>query len=129
MNVLRIFSDAGGVARVERREVPLQRDAQGRATSPAFAARQFFFRETPPGHVHGQHRAPQRQLIFVTGGTGEIELDDGSRWPFGPGDLIFAENTTGQGHVTRTLEGTRGFVHVTVPDDFAITDWPLVDRS
>lgn len=129
MNVLRIFSGADGVARVERRTVPLQRDAQGRATSPAFSARQFFFRETPAGHVHGRHRAPQRQLIFVTSGAGEIELDDGSRWPFAPGDIIFAENTTGQGHVTRTLEGVRGFVHVSVPDDFSIADWPLVDHA
>ena len=129
MNVLRIFSDADGIARVERREVPLQIDAQGRATSPAFPAGRFFFRETPPGHVHGRHRAPQRQLIFVASGAGEIELDDGSRWPFGPGDVIFAENTTGQGHVTRTLAGIRGFFHVSVPDDFAITDWPLADHS
>ena len=80
MNVLRIYSDSQGTARVERRQVPLQSDAQGRATSTPFDARQFFFRETPPGHVHGRHRAPQRQLIFVTSGAGEIELDDGSRW-------------------------------------------------
>jgi len=128
MNVLRIYSDSQGTARVERRQVPLQSDAQGRATSTPFDARQFFFRETPPGHVHGRHRAPQRQLIFVTSGAGEIELDDGSRWRFGPGDLIFAENTSGRGHVTRTLEGIRGFVHLSVPDDFAITDWPLVEH-
>ena len=126
MNVLRIYSDANGIARVERRAVPLERDAQGRATSASFAVRNFFFRETPPGHVHGRHRAPQRQLIFVTSGQGAIELDDGSRWPFGPGDLIFAENTTGLGHITHTLEGIRGFVHLSVPEDFAVTDWPLV---
>ena len=128
MNVLRIYSDPDGIARIERRTVPLERDAQGRATSAAFAARQFFFRETPPGHVHGRHRAPQRQLIFVVSGRGEIELDDGSRWQFGPGDLIFAENTVGLGHVTRTLEGIRGFVHLGVPDDFAISDWPLAEQ-
>ena len=128
MNVLRIYSDPHGIARIERRKVPLERDQQGRATSTSFAARQFFFRETPPGHVHGKHRAPQRQLIFVTSGCGVIELDDGSLWRFGPGDLIFAENTAGQGHVTRTLEGIRGFVHVGVPDDFSVTDWPLADE-
>ena len=129
MHVLRIYSDPQGVARVEHRRVPLEFDAQGRATSASFAAGRFFFRETPPAHVHGRHRAPQRQLIFVTTGAGAIELDDGSRWPFGPGDLIFAENTTGQGHLTHTLEGIRGFVHLSVPDDFAITDWPLVEQA
>src|SRR5262245_21133689 len=129
MNVLRIYSDPQGIARVERRAVPLERDAQGRATSIAFPGGAFFFRETPRGHVHGRHRAPQRQLIFVTSGSGAIELDDGSRWRFGPGDIIFAENTAGQGHVTHTLEGVRGFVHLAVPDEFAVTDWPLVDQS
>ena len=128
MNVLRIYSDSQGIARVERRAVPLQRDAQGRATSLAFSGGAFFFRETPPGHVHGRHRAPQRQLIFVTSGQGAIELDDGSRWPFGPGDVIFAEDTTGRGHVTHTLKGVRGFMHVAVPEDFTITDWPLVGQ-
>lgn len=129
MNVLRIYSGPDGAARVERRIVPLAADAQGRATSAAFPAERFFFRETPPGHVHDRHRAPQRQLIFVTSGSGEIELDDGSRWGFRPGDLIFAENTTGSGHVTRTLEGIRGFVHVAVPEDFVISDWPLAERA
>ena len=129
MNVLRIYSDADGIARVERRVVPLAADAEGRATSAAFPGGRFFFRETLPGHVHGRHRAPQRQLIFVTSGTGEIELDDGSRWRFAAGDLIFAENITGNGHVTRTLAGTRGFVHLAVPDDFVITEWPLAAPS
>ena len=89
MNVLRIYSDPQGTARIERRQVPLATDAQGRATSTPFDARQFFFRETPPGHIHGRHRAPQRQLIFVTSGAGEIVLNsidaDGTKAGF---DLI-----------------------------------------
>ena len=60
-----------------------------------------------------------------TGGAGEIELGDGTRHRFGPGDVIFAEDTAGDGHVTRTLEGTRGFAHLPVPDGFDITRWPL----
>src|SRR5258706_125910 len=41
------------------------------------------------------------------------------------GFFIFAEDTTGEGHVTRTLEGTRGFAHVPVPGEFDITRWPI----
>lgn len=128
MRVMRIFADTAGAARVEWREVPLAPDAGGRPTSPMFDAMQVFFRESPPGHVHGRHRAPRRQLIFVAGGVGEVVLDDGSRWRFGPGDVLFAENTTGHGHVTRTVEGTRAFVHVSVPASFDITAWPLAQR-
>jgi quercetin dioxygenase-like cupin family protein len=101
-------------------------DAQGRPTSATFAAERFFFRDTPAGHVHGRHHAPQRQFIFVASGIGEVELDDGSKWRFQPGDVVFAEDTTGHGHVTRSLEGVRGFVYLTVPEEFDITRWPLV---
>ena len=125
MIVTRIYAAADGTARIERRAVPMQPDTSARPTSPDVPALRLFFRDTPPAHVHARHRAPQRQFIFVVSGTGEIELDDGSRWRFGPGDVLFVENTTGKGHVTRTLEGTRGFAHVPVPPEFDITTWPL----
>jgi quercetin dioxygenase-like cupin family protein len=126
MIVTRIYAAPDGKARIERREVPMTPDASGRATSPAVAALRLFFRDTPPAHVHQKHRAPQRQFIFVTSGVGEIELSDGMRYRFMPGDVLFAEDTTGEGHVTRTIEGTRGFAHVPVPDEFDITCWPKI---
>jgi hypothetical protein len=125
MVVTRIFTAADGSARVERREIPMQPDATGRATSADLPALRLFFRETPPAQVHPKHRAPQRQFIFVTAGKVEIELDDGTCHRFDPGDILFAEDTTGDGHVTRTLEGMRGFAYVPVPPEFDITRWPL----
>jgi hypothetical protein len=125
MIVTRIFADKDGKACIERREVPMQPDRSGRATSADFPALRLFFRDTPPSHLHDKHRAPQRQFIVVVSGVGEIELDDGSRHRFAPGALLFAEDTTGEGHITRTLEGTRGFAHVPVAPDFDITRWPL----
>jgi hypothetical protein len=125
MIVTRIFAGDDGRARIERREVPMQPDRSGRPTSADFPALRLFFRDTPPPHVHDKHRAPQRQFIFVVTGSGEIELDDGSRHGFGPGALMFFEDTTGAGHITRALEGTRGFVHVPVGAEFDITAWPL----
>jgi hypothetical protein len=126
MIVTRVYADAGGTARVERRLVPMEPDVGGRATSADLPALRLFFRDTPPAHVNPKHRAPQRQFIFVTSGIGEIELADGRRHRFVPGDVLFAEDTTGDGHITRSLEGTRGFAHVPVPDAFDITRWPLV---
>ena len=125
MIVTRIFADKDGKARIERREVPMQPDRSGRATSADFPALRLFFRDSPPSHVHDKHRAPQRQFIVVVSGVGEIELDDGTRHRFAPGALLFVEDTTGEGHITRTLEGTRGFAHVPVAPEFDITRWPL----
>jgi len=125
MIVTRIFANSDGKARIERRQVPMQPDRSGRPTSADFPALRLFFRDTPPSHLHDKHRAPQRQFIVVVSGVGEIELDDGSRHRFAPGALLFVEDTTGDGHITRTLEGTRGFAHVPVAPEFDITRWPL----
>ena len=129
MIVTRIYADAEGRARIERRAVPMAPDASGRATSPDFCALRLFFRDTPPAHVHEKHRAPQRQFIFVASGAGEVELGDGTCHRFGPGEVLFVEDTTGEGHVTRTLQGVRGFAHVPVPAEFDITGWPLAAAS
>jgi hypothetical protein len=123
--VTRIFAAADGTARLERREVPMQPDRSGRPTSVDFPALRLFFRDTPPSHLHDKHRAPQRQFIVVVSGVGEIELGDGTRHRFAPGALLFVEDTTGEGHITRTLEGKRGFAHIPVGAEFDITRWPL----
>jgi len=125
MKVMRIFADSDGVARVEYRRVPLVPDPSGRPTSGRFPALDYFFRETPAEHARGKHRAPQRQFIVVVSGIGEVVLDDGSRHRFHPGDLLFAEDTTGRGHETHVVDGVRGFFHIAVPDGFDINRWPL----
>ena len=50
-----------------------------------------------------QHRAPRRQWVVVLCGAVEVEVTDGSRRTFGPGDLLRAEDTDGTGHVTRPV--------------------------
>jgi hypothetical protein len=125
MRVRRIFSDAQGRTRMEWREVPL--DSSERPTSAPLPPTQAFFRETEKGHVHKRHNAPRRQLIIVISGIGEIELPNGETWRFGPGDVTFAENTTGEGHITRTLEGVRTFCYLPMSEEFDITQWPLVE--
>jgi hypothetical protein len=99
----------------------------GRPISGTFRSDSVFFRETPEGHVQDFHNAPRRQLIFLTSGILELEASDGRRLICRPGDLIFAEDVRGKGHITRSLRDTRGFVHVTMPEDFDVSRWPLVE--
>ena len=96
--------------------------------SETFPAEHLFFRETPQGHVQHFHNAPRRQLIFITSGLLEIETSTGERWTCRPGDILFTEDFEGAGHITRSLRDVRGFLHVVMPDDFTVTDWPLVNR-
>lgn len=45
-----------------------------------------------------------RCLQFLTGSV-EIETCDGSVRRLGPGDILLAEDTTGQGHISRAVAG------------------------
>jgi len=125
MRVVRIFTKDSGDSAIEIREVPMS--GAERPMSETFKCDSIFFRETPEGHVQDFHNAPRRQLIFLASGILELEASDGRRVILRPGDLIFAEDTKGKGHVTRSLRDVRGFVHVTVPEDFDVSRWPLME--
>jgi quercetin dioxygenase-like cupin family protein len=124
MRLVRIFTRPNGDSAIELRELPM--NAGERPSSPTFQGGAMFFRETAEGHVQSYHNAPRRQLIFLTSGILELESSEGKRYVCRPGDLIFAEDTKGKGHITRSLRDTRGFVHVAMPDDFDVTGWKLV---
>jgi hypothetical protein len=123
MRVFRIFTTPSGESAIEVRRVPMT--GSERPMSPTFRCESMFFRETPEGHVQDLHNAPRRQLIFLVSGILELETSGGRRVVCRPGDLIFAEDMTGKGHLTRSLRDVRGFVHVVVPPDFDVSAWPL----
>lgn len=125
MRVFRIFTKDSGESAIEIREVPMQ--GAERPTSGTYACSAIFFRETREGHVQDLHNAPRRQLIFLTSGILELEASEGRRFICRPGDLIFAEDMKGKGHITRSLRDVRGFVHVTMPEEFDVSRWPLVE--
>jgi hypothetical protein len=67
------------------------------------------------------HNAPRKQFAINMSGELEVELTDGTRRKIGS-DLVFLEDTTGKGHVTRPLGPiTNDFIHV--PDDFDVVAW------
>jgi quercetin dioxygenase-like cupin family protein len=125
MRIVRIFTTNSGESAIEVREVPMSES--DRPMSETFKCSAIFFRETPAGHVQDLHNAPRRQLIFLTSGILELESSEGRRFVCRPGDLIFAEDVQGKGHITRSLRDTRGFVHVTMPEDFDVSRWPLAE--
>jgi hypothetical protein len=123
MRLIRIFTRESGESAIEIRRVPMSGDA--RPASKTFQCSSIFFRETPEGHVQDYHNAPRRQLILLTSGILELEASDGKRAICRPGDLIFAEDMRGRGHITRSLRDTRGFVHVAMGEDFDVASFPI----
>jgi hypothetical protein len=125
MRIVRIFTTVSGQSAIEIRRVPMS--GMARPMSEIFRCDSIFFRETPEGHVQDFHNAPRRQLIFLTSGILELEASDGQRTICRPGDLIFAEDMQGKGHITRSLRDIHGFVHLAMPEDFDVSRWPLVE--
>jgi len=72
----------------------------------------FAVRDLPPGWSRDFHNAPRRQLVIQLAGTGEIVCGDGTSRAFGPGDLLLADDVTGEGHVSREICGPRRQAYV-----------------
>src|ERR1700674_5712067 len=59
------------------------------------------------------HSARRRHCIFILAGQMEIVIGDGTARRFGPGDVVLADDLTGQGHTTRSVGVPR--ISATVP--------------
>ena len=68
------------------------------------------------------HPAPRRQFAINMTGDLEVEISDGTRHRIGQGDLVYLEDVTGKGHVTRVLTPvTNLFIHV--PQNWNMLAW------
>ena len=69
------------------------------------------------------HQTPAKQFVINTTGWLETELSDGTRHKIGPGDLVFLEDVTGKGHVTRLQGEGVTCLFIAVPPDFDVMAW------
>ena len=58
--------------------------------------------------------APRRQYVITLAGQIEIEVGDGSKRLLGPGDVLLAEDTAGEGHRVRVI-GSETRVALSLP--------------
>jgi hypothetical protein len=100
-----IYSDAHGQSHFRECEVPLEDTIIGPLIPPLGAtislpAVSYYFLTFPPGMHADWHPAPKRLFhFFLTGGC-EVVVSDGEVRHFKAGDIVLAEDTTGQGHTT-----------------------------
>jgi len=113
--VVRIYTTSDGGSRVE--DVAISPDAKPipvtRMTAGAYRG--------SGARAPDWHNAPRKQFAINMTGELEVELTDGSRRKIGS-ELVFLEDTTGKGHITRAL-GPITNVFIQVPDDFDLVAW------
>ena len=105
MKITRLYTGTDGQSHFEDVEIPLGADRAGEQQSEPVKATGLVLRETSGTLDMDWHNAPRRQFVITLAGEGEITVGDGTSRRFGPGDIMLAEDTTGQGHITRAVNG------------------------
>ncbi|MGE3539303.1 MAG: hypothetical protein AB7N91_17965 [Candidatus Tectimicrobiota bacterium] len=114
----RVYAGADGQSHLVEEPLALQpfidtEGAHGEST-PTQQAKSIAFRVAQPGYELSWHCAPRRQYSISLAGTAEIEVGDGSVVRVEPGDIVLAEDLTGQGHITRVV-GNEPRLYAIVP--------------
>jgi uncharacterized integral membrane protein (TIGR00697 family) len=68
------------------------------------------FREFQPNMTFDWHNAPQEQYIIYLEGEVSVEASGGETKVFKAGDILFARDLNGKGHITKTLSHGRSVV-------------------
>src|SRR5262245_18130677 len=105
--IWRVYSGGDGRSHVVEEPLAMKpftdvEGAHGEGTAMQATAG-IVFRVSPRGYVLDWHGAPRRQYSVSLSGTAEIEVGDGTVVRLHPGDVVLAEDLTGQRHITRVV--------------------------
>lgn len=98
-----LFTD-GDYSRFEEGVIDLTPGNRGDLASVLTATATISFEETASGGTFAWHTAPIRQLVITLSGTLEFTTRHGEKFILRPGDILFAEDTTGSGHSWRLTD-------------------------
>ena len=105
MHITRIYTGDDDRSHFEDIDVELKDlGASGQISDP-WAATSVMFREVDGSYDLDFHTAPRRQLVVNLTGSVDIEVGDGTVRRIGPGEILLADDTTGQGHISRAVDG------------------------
>jgi len=100
----RLYTGPDGESHFEDIEIPLKDERGVSQWSELIKATGIIFVELYGDKQIDWHNAPHRQFVITLEGAREMEIGDGTKRIFKPGDILLAEDTTGRGHVTRRVK-------------------------
>jgi len=93
-----------GVEDVTEHEVPFGPPPNPKGLMSDFGAvSTMFVFSVPAGTDVPAHNAPQPYIAIILSGEGEVVTSDGEARKFHPGEVLFCNDLTGKGHVTRAI--------------------------
>ena len=103
VKVTRLYTGPDGKTKVEEFQIPLTPRDRGSDVSGSAALTSLQVRRTNQNYYLDWHPASRRQLVVTLSGESEIELEGGRKIRLGPGNILLAEDVTGQGHISRAV--------------------------
>ena len=120
-HVVRIYADENSEAQIE--ELTLATKAGTRTRSALeVSVKGMYIREYMPNAFVDWHTVPVRQFAITILGELEVEVSGGVRRRIKTGELVFLEDTSGKGHITRLKDHVTN-LFLPVPDDFDVISW------
>jgi hypothetical protein len=105
MTIVRLYTGADNQSHFEDVRIALKSGGKVGFISELMKATGIVFRETAGDYNYEFHTAPRRQYVVNLEGDVEIEVGDGTKRILHSGDVLLAEDTTGQGHISRAVAG------------------------
>jgi len=105
IKVVRLYTGSDQRSHFEDITVPLKDGGKIGFLSELVKATGVVFRITTGEYNYDFHPAPRRQYVVNLEGEVEIEVGDGTRRILRSGEILLAEDTTGQGHISRAIAG------------------------
>jgi hypothetical protein len=126
LRYVHLYSDARGVSHFRNERLTFRSSAASPAASRGLSAPEALLSYSlsnargatllllKPGAREDWHRAPRRMWLIVVQGAAQVTAGDGEVRRFGVGSVLLMDDTTGKGHITRTL-GKVDHIALTIP--------------
>lgn len=105
MQVVRVYTGDDGRSHFEDVTIPLADTRPIGRISELIPGPGVMFREVYGDYDLDFHNAPRRQFVVNLKGAVDIGVGDGTVRRLGPGDILLAEDTQGEGHTSRAVDG------------------------
>ena len=123
MQVVRVFTGDDGKSHFEDVAVTLEHQGVGGRLSGLIKGSGVIFREVDGSYDLDFHTAPRRQFVVNLIGSVDISVGDGTARRLGPGEILLAEDTTGQGHKSQAVDGMPRQCLFLPIDDSEVIGW------
>ena len=101
MAIIRVYAGADGASHFEEIHAKFQPLGDQSESAELIPGSGIVIRRFEPTRSNPWHHAPGRFAVFTLSGAVDIEIGDGTVRRLGSGDILIAEDLTGQGHATR----------------------------